>query len=35
MHHTYKTSGVCSTEIDFDIKDNKIYNQEQEQFTSC
>ena len=26
MHHTYKTSGVCSTEIDFDIKDNKIYN---------
>ena len=26
MHHTYKTSGVCSTLIDFDIEDNKIYN---------
>ena len=26
MHYTYKTSGVCSTVIDFDIKDNKIYN---------
>ena len=26
MHHTYKTSGVCSSVIDFDIKDNKVYN---------
>lgn len=26
MHHTYKTKGTCSTEINFDIKDNKVYN---------
>lgn len=26
MHQTYKTSGTCSTQIDFDIEDNKIYN---------
>ena len=26
MHKTYKTKGVCSVQIDFDIKDNKIYN---------
>ena len=26
MHHTYKTTGVCSTLIDFDIEDNKVYN---------
>ena len=25
-HYTYKTSGTCSTEINFDIEDNKIYN---------
>lgn len=25
-HVTYKTSGVCSTKIDFDIIDGKIYN---------
>jgi len=28
MHHTYKTHGTCSTEINFDIKDNRIYNVE-------
>lgn len=28
MHHTYKTNGTCSTEINFDIKDNKVYNVE-------
>ena len=28
MHHTYKTHGTCSTEINFDIKDNKVYNVE-------
>ena len=26
MHKTYKTQGTCSTEINFDIEDNKIYN---------
>lgn len=26
MHHTYKTNGVCSTQIDFDIEDNKLKN---------
>lgn len=26
MHHTYKTRGTCSTQIEFDINDNKIYN---------
>jgi uncharacterized protein (TIGR03905 family) len=26
MHKTYKTSGTCSTVIDFDIEDNKIHN---------
>ena len=26
MHHTYKTKGTCSTQIDFDIKDGKLYN---------
>lgn len=26
MHHTYKTKGTCSTQIDFDIENNKIYN---------
>lgn len=26
MHHTYKTQGTCSTQIDFDIEDNKIKN---------
>ena len=26
MHKTYKTSGTCSTTIDFDIENNKIYN---------
>lgn len=26
MHKTYKTSGTCSTTIDFDIEDNKIHN---------
>jgi uncharacterized protein (TIGR03905 family) len=25
MHKTYKTKGTCSTQIDFDIEDNKIY----------
>ena len=28
MHYTYKTKGTCSTQIDFDIKDDKIYNVE-------
>lgn len=28
MHHTYKTEGVCSTQIDFDIEDNKVKNVE-------
>lgn len=26
MHKTYKTSGTCSTQIDFDIEDGKIHN---------
>ena len=26
MHKTYKTSGTCSTQIDFDVEDGKIYN---------
>ena len=26
MHHTYKTKRTCSTQIDFDIENNKIYN---------
>ena len=26
MHYTYKTSGTCSTMIDFDIEDGKLYN---------
>ena len=26
MHKTYKTKGTCSTQIDFDVEDNKIYN---------
>lgn len=26
MHKTYKTKGVCSVQIDFDIENNKIYN---------
>ena len=28
MHQTYKTKGTCSTKIDFDIVDGKIYNVE-------
>jgi len=27
-HKTYKTQGVCSREIQFDIKDNKVMNVE-------
>lgn len=26
MHKTYKTKGVCSVQIDFDIEDNKLCN---------
>lgn len=26
MHKTYKTTGTCSSSIDYDIEDNKIYN---------
>lgn len=26
MHKTYKTSGTCSTQIDFDIEDGIIHN---------
>ena len=26
MHKTYKTEGTCSSQIDFDIIDNKIHN---------
>lgn len=26
MHKTYKTSGTCSVQIDYDVEDNKIYN---------
>jgi uncharacterized protein (TIGR03905 family) len=25
-HVTYQTQGVCSTQIDFDLKDGKVYN---------
>jgi len=28
MHYTYKTKETCSTKIEFDIKDHKIYNVE-------
>ena len=26
MHKTYKTTGTCSKQIDFDVEDNKVYN---------
>lgn len=26
MHKTYKTKRTCSSEINFDVKDNKLYN---------
>lgn len=26
MHYKYKTKNTCSTEIEFDIENNKIYN---------
>ncbi len=26
MHKTFKTTGTCSTEINFDIEDHKIHN---------
>ena len=26
MHYTYKTKGTCSTQIEFDIEDNKLQN---------
>ena len=26
MHYTYRTSGVCSSEINFDIEDGKLHN---------
>ena len=26
MHKTYKTSGTCSVQIDFDVEDHKIHN---------
>lgn len=26
MHKTYKTSGTCSTQIDFDVEDGVIHN---------
>lgn len=26
MHHTFKTSGVCSSKVDFDLVDGKIHN---------
>ena len=26
MHYTYKTKGTCSTDITFDIEDNKVHN---------
>ena len=26
MHKTYKTTGTCSSQIDFDIEDGKVYN---------
>lgn len=25
MRHTYKTKGTCSTQIDFELKDGKLY----------
>ncbi len=25
MRHTYRTKGTCSTQIDFELKDGKIY----------
>ena len=28
MHKIYKTTGTCSTKIEFDVEDNKIYNVE-------
>ena len=26
MHYTYKTKGTCSSKIEFDVKDDRIYN---------
>ena len=26
MHYTYKTRNVCSSEINFDLEDNKLHN---------
>lgn len=26
IHYTYKTIGTCSTQIEFDINDNRIFN---------
>ncbi|MCH5278837.1 MAG: TIGR03905 family TSCPD domain-containing protein [Christensenellaceae bacterium] len=26
MHYSYKTNGTCSSKIDFDIEDGKLYN---------
>ena len=26
MHYTYKTKGTCSSQIEFDVNDNRIYN---------
>ena len=26
MHYTYKTKGTCSSQIEFDIEDDSIYN---------
>lgn len=26
MHYTYKTKGTCSTQIDFDIENDKVHN---------
>ena len=26
MHKTYKTTGTCSKQIEFDVEDNKVYN---------
>ena len=25
MHKTYKTTGTCSKQIEFDVEDNKVY----------
>jgi uncharacterized protein (TIGR03905 family) len=25
MHHSYRTKGVCSRQIDFELKDGKVY----------